>query len=448
MKDMKIGFTYQKMERTSSGYRMIVKTVMKVKSEGKDREVASNHTYLLDKNHKPSGFTFMKKMDNHGQYFDGTISNGIANITIRSGENISKRNVPFPETSEFIETASYIIGKKMLQPGMEFDFDVFMESQLATQKMKVKVVEKTSINHRGKKVAVFKVAVTLASYETFSFISPDGRTLREESPIGFTAIETDKADAISFKEGVMPFTQMLTFSLIPVTTQLKDADRISKLTLEMNGLSKEGLIPSDSRQKQETVRDKSGFRTRIKTTKEVPKSFVNSSARLPVKGMESFLKPTIDAQSDDPSIIATARKIIGDEKNGYKAGQLINDWVFKNIRKSFIDTFSAVETLSSMEGECQSHTILFAALAKSVGLPVKTVSGIVYSERYKGFLYHAWPEIYIGNGLWVAMDPTLGQETVDVTHIKLVEGDISEQMKIFEFIGKVGIEIISFERDG
>jgi hypothetical protein len=448
MHGSKIGFTYRKMEKTSSGYRLTAKTVMKVKADGKEREISSSHTYLLDEKQKPSGFTFIQKMDNHQQYFEGKIDKGMAEITVRSGGNTSKRKVPFPETVEFAETASYKLGKQKLEPGMEFEIDIFMEPLLVTEKMKIKIGKKTSIKHRGKSIEVFKVTAAFPSYETVSYITPEGKTLREESPIGFTAVDTDKADAVSFSEGVMPFTQLLTFSLIPVTTSLEDAGGISKLILEMDGLPRKDLIPSDSRQKQKTVSEKTGFHARIEVVREEAEIFINASAGLPVEGMEKFLEPTIEAQSDDQAIASRAEIIIGDEKNIYKAAQLINGWVYKNIRKSFIDTFSAVETLRSMEGECQSHTNLFAALAKSVGIPVKTVSGIVYSGGYNGFLYHAWPEIYVGDGVWVAMDPTLGQVTVDATHIKLVEGDLSKQMQIFEFIGKVGIEIISVERNG
>ena len=118
----------------------------------------------------------------------------------------------------------------------------------------------------------------------------------------------------------------------------------------------------------------------------------------------------------------------------------INKWVYDYLDKKPVDTFSAVDALKSKEGECQSHSNLFAALSRASGIPTKIVAGIVYSEDYNGFLYHAWPEVYIGE--WIALDPTLGEDEVDATHIKLVEGGWEEQLKLLHYIGKVGIEII------
>jgi hypothetical protein len=68
------------------------------------------------------------------------------------------------------------------------------------------------------------------------------------------------------------------------------------------------------------------------------------------------------------------------------------------------------------------------------------VNGLVYSSQFKGFVYHAWTEVYVGE--WRALDPTFGQEIVDATHIKLAEGGYEGSVKLMEFIGKVKIDIL------
>ena len=84
--------------------------------------------------------------------------------------------------------------------------------------------------------------------------------------------------------------------------------------------------------------------------------------------------------------------------------------------------------------------ILFTALARVAGIPTKVVNGLVYSEDYGGFLYHAWPEVFVGQ--WRALDPTLGQDSVGATHIKLTENEREDPLKLMEFVGRVGIEIV------
>ncbi|MDP6334671.1 MAG: hypothetical protein QGI90_02020 [Nitrospinaceae bacterium] len=38
------------------------------------------------------------------------------------------------------------------------------------------------------------------------------------------------------------------------------------------------------------------------------------------------------------------------------------------------------------------------------------------------------------------MDPTLGQDSVDATHIKLTESEREDPFKLMEFVGRVDIE--------
>jgi len=56
------------------------------------------------------------------------------------------------------------------------------------------------------------------------------------------------------------------------------------------------------------------------------------------------------------------------------------------------------------------------------------------------FYYHAWPSVYVGE--WVELDPTLGQKTVDATHISVVKGEIADQLKLLGLMGQVSVEIV------
>jgi len=96
--------------------------------------------------------------------------------------------------------------------------------------------------------------------------------------------------------------------------------------------------------------------------------------------------------------------------------------------------------LDTREGDCNEHTVLFVALVRALGIPSKQAIGLVY---HKGsFYYHSWPEVYVGD--WIAMDPTLGQPLADATHIKLLEGELDQQVKLMQAIGKIRLSIKSF----
>ena len=60
------------------------------------------------------------------------------------------------------------------------------------------------------------------------------------------------------------------------------------------------------------------------------------------------------------------------------------------------------------------------------------------------FYYHAWTEAYLGE--WITMDATLNQMPADVTHIKMVEGNLHEQARIAGLIGTLKIEILDYQK--
>ena len=101
----------------------------------------------------------------------------------------------------------------------------------------------------------------------------------------------------------------------------------------------------------------------------------------------------------------------------------------------------SVEILQKRKGDCNEHAVLFAALTRAAGVPVKVVLGLVYLDGR--FYYHAWDEIYSDG--WIAVDPTFGQFPADATHIKLLEGDISRSTDIIRVVGKIQLNVLYYE---
>ena len=100
--------------------------------------------------------------------------------------------------------------------------------------------------------------------------------------------------------------------------------------------------------------------------------------------------------------------------------------------------YSASMVLEKRVGDCTEHTQLFIALARSVGIPAREVSGLAYmGDGYRCFVWHAWAEVAL-DGHWVQVDPTFGEPVADPTHIKLSCGQgVSWQ----HMIGSIAIEI-------
>ena len=95
--------------------------------------------------------------------------------------------------------------------------------------------------------------------------------------------------------------------------------------------------------------------------------------------------------------------------------------------------------LRTKVGDCNEHTALFVAMARSIGIPARIAVGLVF--MHGAFYYHAWPEVYItehaGLGLWLPVDPTLNQFPADATHLRLARGGLDRQAAILPLIGRL-----------
>ncbi len=163
-----------------------------------------------------------------------------------------------------------------------------------------------------------------------------------------------------------------------------------------------------------------------------------------VQGLEEYLKPTKTIDSDNPNVIAKASELAEGETDLFKVAFKLSSWVEENINydlNSVTATASlpASWVLQHREGVCDEMTSLFVAMARSLGIPARFVSGISYSTSKlfdKPWQPHGWGEIYIPNVGWVAFDITFGEYGyIDVTHIKLRDGfDPAEPATKFEWL--------------
>jgi hypothetical protein len=146
-------------------------------------------------------------------------------------------------------------------------------------------------------------------------------------------------------------------------------------------------------------------------------------------------------QSWDPRIAAQARLIVraGRDRSPARAAELLTHWVHGNVRRELGNSVpSAEKVLETRRGDCNAFATLYVALARSAGLPARTVAGLIYLNGR--FYYHAWPEVYLGD--WVAVDPTFDQYPADAAHLRFVVGGLARQVELFPLVGRLTLEVL------
>jgi len=137
--------------------------------------------------------------------------------------------------------------------------------------------------------------------------------------------------------------------------------------------------------------------------------------------------------------VELAKRIAGGETDPRVVAEKLNRWVYDSLKKRItIGVPNALQVLRTRSGDCNEHTQLYMALARSLGLPTRSAAGLAL-VRGK-FYYHAWPEVYLGT--WVAVDPTFGQFPADAAHLRFIIGGLTRQADLLRLIGQLEIDVI------
>jgi transglutaminase-like putative cysteine protease len=161
-----------------------------------------------------------------------------------------------------------------------------------------------------------------------------------------------------------------------------------------------------------------------------------------IEELRKYLEPELMIESDDPILIAEARRISEGSADAWQAAVRLSTWVSHHIMGAIPGGGSAINTYKMREGECGGHSRLLAAFCRAVGIPARIAAGCMYTTHYGGgFGQHGWNELYMGEAIgWIQVDATIGEcDYVDAGHIRLGESTTFQpkEMSILHYrIGK------------
>ncbi len=198
-----------------------------------------------------------------------------------------------------------------------------------------------------------------------------------------------------------------------------------------------------------------GYEAVVQTT--AGRTEVHSKVSFPltnIQGYEQYTRSTAKIDSDNPAIIRQAAKLAEGEDDLFKVAFNLASWVANNVDYDLNELTTetaqpASWVLQNRQGVCDEMTSLFVAMARSLGIPARFVSGISYTEHPDilstlgtNWASHGWAEIYFPDIGWVSFDIAFDEYGyIDVTHIKLREGlDPDEPATKFQWLAS-GIEL-------
>lgn len=204
--------------------------------------------------------------------------------------------------------------------------------------------------------------------------------------------------------------------LEPRGVPIQNQERLSSLKLRIRATAAGEIdrLQEDVSSPYQTARkvSDSELELRILARHSEPKK----SLSLPVKdpAFAIYLQPASESRSDDKSVMEKARSIAGEEQDAWQVARKLTDWTYKNLKWKRVDYATTQQTLATLEADCLEFSQLYVAMARSLGLPARIVSGMAFGGA--SFGGHAWVEVYVGE--WIEVDPTWGTDFVDATHIR------------------------------
>jgi hypothetical protein len=429
-RDKKVGFSYTTVSPQilgeEEGYNITNKTKLYLAMAGEEYNLSLDGFSFVDSSYRLKKFELKVSSGEYSIRIEGECLKDKLRLLLNSSGETFRKEIDIREEALVANTLTPFYVLPSLYPGKRFTVSIIDPLTLSLGKAEVIVGAEEDYLFQGKICKVMPVEVKYQGISSHALITEEGEILREETPLGWVMVREDRAESLRWAGERKEKVDLAYAVAIPVKREIPAPEKIRELRLKINGIDLDNF--SDGRQE---VLDKEKRIVIIR--RESPEI---------TQEIKGYIEGDAFIQVDNRDIKELAREIAGDEPDPWLRVKKLNNWVYKNIKKQpTLSIPSAVEVLKTRQGDCNEHTILFTALSRSLGISTKVCVGLVYLKGY--FFYHAWPEVFVGK--WIAIDPTLGEEIANATHIKLAEGGIESQIDIAKLIGNIDIEVLGYE---
>jgi tetratricopeptide (TPR) repeat protein len=223
---------------------------------------------------------------------------------------------------------------------------------------------------------------------------------------------------------------------VPITDQRRIDSLVIRLTSKAPGAAQRIKEDVSSAAQSAELQSNGDVILTVRPRRAAP----SAKIKLPIMSpeMAAFVKPEGGPGAPDKTVAAQAREIAGNDRDAWSVARKLADWTFKNLKWKRVDGATAASTLATREADCLEFSELFVAMARSLGLPARIVSGLAHTSG--SFGGHAWVEVWIGE--WAELDPTWGTNFVDATHIR----SASSELLTYSALNVMNVEVLEAKR--
>jgi len=364
--------------------------------------------------------------------FRGNITDNVLAIEVTAGGRKTDKFIPAPEPIYLSQAIKPLLMAGRLNASDSLKLAGFDPLSLEMQELMVIGADMAHHSLWNEDVLARKLTTRLSGFESTVYIDEDGNALAEFGPLGMMMRKEEMEVALSLGDQATTVDFLAIYSIKPQGS-LRAPRRAVATIFMVRGIDLNSVVSSSDRQR---IIDAD-----LGVIEVVQMSESNETLEQSV--FDEYTRDAPYIESRDKLIRAAAAKAVVGAWTLSDSLDQLTSWVYRAVKKKPAAGLpSAIAVLNQLEGDCNEHTVLFTALARSLGIPTRMQLGVVYQAGR--FFYHAWPASWI-DGHWREIDPTFGQFKADAARISLASGDLSDSVNLIGSMGNIEIQIMSEE---
>ena len=412
------------------------RTSFRMPVSGTIQHVVTASAALVDDQSQLVRFDFFMSTDLATVSVRGEVFSDSIEVEMVTAGEVSSLSLPIDEPPHVALSLESVIQNRELSIGDRFQVPFFDPLTMAQDTMRM-TVDDLEVLPNGEEA--WWLSTSFLGTSTRVLVTTAGEIVRQEGSIGMALVRMTPSEAQNVP-ALQTDTDLISLAAAPIDKKIPRHRKLRHMELIAHGIDSDMLHDQAPLQR---IDDSHIFNTRAD---------LSSLPELPVadRSEPAWVSATWTLPVGHEDIREKAREIVGDATTRLEAVHRLHKFVDSYVANvPNIGVPHGLAVLQSAQGDCNEHTALFVSLARAAGIPSRIAAGLVYSTRagpQPAFYYHAWPEVRLGGEMdWVPIDPTLSQFPADVTHIKLVEGDLDRQVEIMAFMGRISFELVDVE---
>ncbi len=429
----RIGYSRSELRPQPVGYMVNEELLLRLDFLGEVQDISSWVQANLEPDFSVKSFVFRLQAGPIYYRLQGGVEEGNLILVSQMAGQEQIQKLPLSHPIYLSSGLKSFISQQPLAVGNTYRLALFDPATMSQTMVPLHVEEKETVRISSRDLEAYRVVMDFRGVQLKSWVSPYGELLKEEGFLGLTMVRSDREDALKGFGEAKGAELVREAAVVPDRT-IANPRELKLLRLQLGGITNDGWDLAGGRQRWSSGELTVGRESLLEI----------SSAKIPVNNsaLARDLQPSLLVQSNAVTLKKQAVEIVGEERNGLQAIRMISSWVYQNLEKR--PTLSIPNALAVYEmraGDCNEHSVLFAALARAAGIPTKIAAGLLYTEGR--FFYHAWNEVYLGE--WIAVDPLMNQVPADPTHVRLITGELDRQVELVRALGRLSIKVLDYQ---